>query len=65
MCQVGLGMSGWVWYVSKKMGIYEWTPLNHISHKGGPLFLEIEILSDYLLSPHQHTNFIFGLKHWL
>ena len=65
MCQVGFGMSGWVQYVSKKMGIYKLTPLNHISHKGEALILEMEILSDCLLAPHPHTNFIFVLKHWL
>ena len=50
---------------SKKIGMYKWTPLNHISHRGGALFLEVEILSDCLLAPHPHTNFIFVLKHWL
>ena len=50
---------------SKKIGMYKWTPLNHIRHKGGALFLEMEILSDCLLAPHPHTNFIFVLKHWL
>merc|ERR1711895_159953 len=40
---------------SKKMGMSKWTLLNHISHKGGPLFLEMEILSDCLLAPHPHS----------
>ena len=44
---------------SKKIGMYKWTPLNHIRHKGGALFLEMEILSDCLLAPHPHTQTLF------
>ena len=52
-------------YDSKKIGMYKWTPLHHISHKREALFLAMEILMDCLLAPHPHTNFIFVLKHWL
>ena len=33
--------------------------LTLFSHRGGALFLEIDILPAFLLAPHPHANFIF------
>ena len=51
----------------KTMEMYKWAAINPIQPQGGvgPLFLEMDILPAFLLTPHPQVYFIFVLKHWI
>ena len=45
--------------IVKTMVMSKWAPVNPLSNRGQALFLEMEILSDCLLTPHPQTQTLF------